>query len=575
MNQEEQPLFELHYYVPENGKLKAFTERGTNPNELISVADKHRAERFEIYAVDDPTNPVEQAEFDNLVVWFDLNQKGYWAKQLAQNPELKKKQLLRSDKQPEPKKLHHTVAQRAFHPDMLGFSMNEHNTTQLPTMKKLTSFLKEWTIKEDPERFGRQIIQHALRSQFITREESIDSHAIQIATEIAENHADDEEIGSSDMTYILQEFLDGIGKQTEFVNGRLTLAGNPNAKPIQENKQVTAFLLTEEAQSQAQRGLIFSKRNKYGSKENTPEEDKWIWNTDWENKGKLPKTVEEVMTIRNTTTNPDGQAVTVDGDVRQICNNGLSIKAPKKDKSKPPKTVKEAEGANPTALYDMNKEGGMKSTAFGKDTPENAPVMEYNKITNNKPQMENKPIAEISTGLANKAADIASAKQDYAQNDPIMAARKGMQADNMSSYVNPALKAEFAAIGVGITKFGDDIMIFVPTITRPSDSRLPDTADNEDTVDIQINASDYTVNNGDIKQIDQKLLPRLQRLIQKAQADLKTPKKPAPAANELEECSTVRKRKIRMTEAQKAMLDELRLIQESIKKISGNKKLLY
>jgi len=43
------------------------------------------------------------------------------------------------------------------------------------------------------------------------------------------------------------------------------------------------------AKSQAQRGLIFSRRDQYGSKKNTPKKWKWIWDEDWENKGKLPK----------------------------------------------------------------------------------------------------------------------------------------------------------------------------------------------------------------------------------------------------------------------------------------------
>lgn len=41
--------------------------------------------------------------------------------------------------------------------------------------------------------------------------------------------------------------------------------------------------------SQSQRGLIFSKRNRYGSENNTPKKWKWVWEEGWENKGKLPK----------------------------------------------------------------------------------------------------------------------------------------------------------------------------------------------------------------------------------------------------------------------------------------------
>lgn len=47
------------------------------------------------------------------------------------------------------------------------------------------------------------------------------------------------------------------------------------------------------ATSQAQRGLIFGKRSQYKTKKDTPKKWKWIWDEEWENKGKLPEKVEE------------------------------------------------------------------------------------------------------------------------------------------------------------------------------------------------------------------------------------------------------------------------------------------
>ena len=47
------------------------------------------------------------------------------------------------------------------------------------------------------------------------------------------------------------------------------------------------------SKSQSQRGLIFSERSKYGSKESTPKKWAWIWESGWENKGKLPKKVKK------------------------------------------------------------------------------------------------------------------------------------------------------------------------------------------------------------------------------------------------------------------------------------------
>ena len=47
------------------------------------------------------------------------------------------------------------------------------------------------------------------------------------------------------------------------------------------------------AKSQSQRGLIFGKRNQYKTKKNTPKKWKFIWDKDYENKGKLPDKVKE------------------------------------------------------------------------------------------------------------------------------------------------------------------------------------------------------------------------------------------------------------------------------------------
>jgi len=54
--------------------------------------------------------------------------------------------------------------------------------------------------------------------------------------------------------------------------------------------------------SQQQRKLIFAKRGQYGSEKKTPDKWKWIWESGWENKGKLPKfkrkrKINEVLTF--------------------------------------------------------------------------------------------------------------------------------------------------------------------------------------------------------------------------------------------------------------------------------------
>lgn len=65
------------------------------------------------------------------------------------------------------------------------------------------------------------------------------------------------------------------------------------------------------AKSDAQRGMIFSRRDQYGSKENTPEKWKWIWEKGWENKGKLPAKVKN-ETVQNVVFKEDYRAKSVD-----------------------------------------------------------------------------------------------------------------------------------------------------------------------------------------------------------------------------------------------------------------------
>jgi len=52
------------------------------------------------------------------------------------------------------------------------------------------------------------------------------------------------------------------------------------------------------AKSQAQRGMIFARRDQYKSKAKTPKKWQWIWDEDFENKGKLPKKIKN-ETVQN------------------------------------------------------------------------------------------------------------------------------------------------------------------------------------------------------------------------------------------------------------------------------------
>jgi hypothetical protein len=87
--------------------------------------------------------------------------------------------------------------------------------------------IEKKTLKEgiptDLEPLAFDILHRSLRNRYITIEEATDESVIGVAREVAGDHADDEEIGSSDMTFIIKEFLDGIGKETGFEKGLLTV----------------------------------------------------------------------------------------------------------------------------------------------------------------------------------------------------------------------------------------------------------------------------------------------------------------------------------------------------------------
>lgn len=83
--------------------------------------------------------------------------------------------------------------------------------------------VNEESTLDDPEVLGRSIIHASLSWGFINNEEAEDVNIQGIANEVAWEHKDDEEIGSSDMTFIVKSFLDGMGKKTDFVNGKLVV----------------------------------------------------------------------------------------------------------------------------------------------------------------------------------------------------------------------------------------------------------------------------------------------------------------------------------------------------------------
>lgn len=74
----------------------------------------------------------------------------------------------------------------------------------------------------DQDKYG--LIRRAITSRFMTPDEYFQdpNKFLLAAQETAENWDDMEEIGSSDMTFMLKEFLSNAGIETQFVNDRLT-----------------------------------------------------------------------------------------------------------------------------------------------------------------------------------------------------------------------------------------------------------------------------------------------------------------------------------------------------------------
>ena len=80
------------------------------------------------------------------------------------------------------------------------------------------------------------ILRRAVMGNFISIEDSKITSIKGVAEEVADEHADDEEIGSSDFTFILKEFLDGLGLKTDFPKGRLEIVGGEIDKRYYQNQ---------------------------------------------------------------------------------------------------------------------------------------------------------------------------------------------------------------------------------------------------------------------------------------------------------------------------------------------------
>lgn len=113
-----------------------------------------------------------------------------------------------------------------------GTSSNRYDVTFEKALEDLEMYqddkdMMQETLKEgiptDLPPLTFDILYSSLQRGYITMEEASDKNVINAAKEVALDYEDDEEIGSSDMTFIIKEFLDDIGKKTGFEKGRLTV----------------------------------------------------------------------------------------------------------------------------------------------------------------------------------------------------------------------------------------------------------------------------------------------------------------------------------------------------------------
>lgn len=136
------------------------------------------------------------------------------------------------------------------------------------------------------------------------------------------------------------------------------------------------------------------------------------------------------------------------------------------------------------------------------------------------------PLEELSTNMMNRAAsaaDTASITADN-KNNPILAAKKGAQAEKFFSAIDPDLKAFLDSKNIVSSKRGRDVQIEFPT------------KDGAGTVKIVIDQMNYYFESFGVAEIPADILSRLPHIIKRIQKNLKNPvAPPAPAENELEE----------------------------------------
>lgn len=359
-------------------------------------------------------------------------------------------------------------------------------------------------------------------------------------------------------------------------------------------------LNTEETKSQAQRGLIFGKREKYGNIKNTPSEWKWVWNADWENTGSLPQKVSETD---NNTQTEDNQFMGGDNTLTAY-NNIKEINKPMKKLSElfnekwdkdvdvkdtgenTDKTIaqlkKEKQGADTKTKQQKNfairaKQGWKKGGIKESDAYTNA----YGGANKN---FSFFIVGEDGTEFTvdEEGMDINDAYKKVAANYP----------DANSIRLNDASMGDLDEYDISYNSRGDapDASVKVAS-GNDRNAAIQKAAWRDKNFDVntvkdytpsRLNPAPQTTSEGETAVGNPAALYDMDKeggQKSSAYVSKNMPSNGIPVMENKDqenECSTVRKKiRYKMTEDQKKMFDELRMIKESMRRLDGNKQLLY
>jgi hypothetical protein len=158
---------------------------------------------------------------------------------------------------------------------------------------------------------------------------------------------------------------------------------------------------------------------------------------------------------------------------------------------------------------------------FGDDTEDTGENTDEFPTGDEAPAKE-KPMQEISKGLASKAYNQTQSQISQSGNDPISAEKFRKQGQQFRTYTNPAVENE-------IKKLGGKI---IDNNSKVVEIQFP-LSHNGDSLELAINSKGYNIKHGDINTLDVNMSRKIANLIKKVQADLGTQDE---LPNQLEEC---------------------------------------